>query len=212
LRRIDQQLVRRTIAQVRLARHGGTLVFLPHGEAARVAASGTPIALKYRFSDEEPRRRYRSLQLHLLDVVAKAAEREGRVLDWESYRASTAPDVAAIDDALLELAHGIAGFAEVDGAVLLSKRFEVMGFGGEIGGDLPDVTRVMRALDLEGELRAEEATDALGTRHRSLFRLCAAVPGALGIVVSQDGEVRFVTKKDGAVTYWSELGSGPLEL
>jgi DNA integrity scanning protein DisA with diadenylate cyclase activity len=44
--------------------------------------------------------------------------------------------------------------------------------------------------------------DAVGTRHRSAYRLCAAVPGAVALVVSQDGGVRFVTRRGDAVTYW----------
>ena len=70
----------------------------------------------------------------------------------------------------------------------------------------------MRALDLEGELCEEEPTDGVGTRHRSLHRLCAAMPEALGIVVSQDGGVRLVANKDGRVTYWDQLGTGPMEI
>lgn len=212
LRRVDQQLVRRVIANVRLSHHGGTLVILPHEEAERVTRSGKPIALKYRFADEEPRRRYRSLQLRLLAALAEDARRHSYTPTWETYVESNNPDLLAIDLALLELAHSIAGLADVDGAVVMNKRFEVLGFGGEILGDLPDVRRVMHARDLEGEAREEESTDGVGTRHRSLYRLSAAMPAAIGIVVSQDGGVRLVANKDGAVTYWDQLGTGPMEI
>ena len=47
-----------------------------------------------------------------------------------------------------------------------------------------------------------ERVDGVGTRHRSAYRMCAATPGALAIVVSQDGSVRFVTSHRGALTYW----------
>jgi hypothetical protein len=212
LRRVDQQLVRRIIASVRLARHGGTIVILPEEEADRVAQTGKPIALKYRFADEEPRRRYRSLQLQLLSGLVVDAERRGGTPTWDTYVESAHPDVVAVDQALLELAHTIAGLADVDGTVVLNKRFEVIGFGGEIVGDLPDVSRVKHALDPEGERLEEEPTDRVGTRHRSLYRLCAAIPGAVGIVVSQDGGVRLVANKGGAVTYWDQLGTGPMEI
>lgn len=132
--------------------------------------------------------------------------------DWEAGPDCRDPDIVAIDDAVSELAHTIAGLADVDGAVLVSKRFEVMGFGGEIIGDLPDVPFVMRALDLEGDERVAESTEGVGTRHRSLYRLCAALPDALGIVVSQDGGVRLVASKNGAVTYWDQLGTAPMEI
>jgi len=212
LRRVDQQLVRRIIANVRLSRHGGTIVILPQDESERVALTGKPIKLKYRFANEAPRRRYRSLQLTLLPALVADAERYGQAPTWETYLASNSPECVAIDDALLELAHTIAGFADVDGAVVMNKRMEVIGFGGEIVGELPDVPRVMHALDPEGLEREEETTDRVGTRHRSVYRLCGAVPEAVGIVVSQDGGVRLVAHKDGRVTYWDQLGTGPMEI
>jgi len=212
LRRVDQQLLRRIIANIRLSRHGGTVVILPHEEAERVARTGKPVSLKYRFADEEPRRRYRSLQLRLLAALVEDGKHHARAPTWETYVESADPAFVAIDEALLELAHTIAGLADVDGAVVMNKRFEVIGFGGEIVGDLPDVPRVMRARDLEGEEREEERTDGVGTRHRSLYRLCAAVPAAIGIVVSQDGSVRLVANKNGVVTYWDQLGTGPMEI
>ena len=207
LRKIGQHFVRRIIATIRLARHGGALVLLPEEEADRTAATDRPIALKYRFADEEPRRRYRTLVLKALDTLARTEP-----ASWDAYSRSAAPEILAVDEGLNELAHTLAGLADIDGAVVMSKRLEVLGFGGEIVGDLPDVPVVMKALDLEGEVREEEATDGVGTRHRSVYRLCAAIHDALGIVVSQDGGVRLVGFKDGAVTYWDQLGVGPMDI
>ncbi|CAN5279237.1 hypothetical protein BH09MYX1_BH09MYX1_02970 [soil metagenome] len=66
----------------------------------------------------------------------------------------------------------------------------------------------MRALDVEGSNLVGERTDGVGTRHRSAYRFCNAYPDALAIVVSQDGVVRFVKKKDDQVTYWEHASSG----
>jgi hypothetical protein len=206
LRMLGQDFVSRIITTMRLARHGGAILILPNEAADRVVETNRPIAMKYRFVDEEPRRRYGTLVRRAVDALAM----DGAT--WQSYAASTAPEILAVDDGLSDLAHTIAGLADVDGAVVMSKRLEVVGFGGEIVGDLPDVPIVMRASDLEGEVREEEATDGVGTRHRSVYRLCAAIHDALGIVVSQDGGVRLVAVKDGAVTYWDQLGVGPMDI
>ena len=69
---------------------------------------------------------------------------------------------------------------------------------------LPDVETVWRALDREGERVAEEETGDVGARHRSAYRLCGALPGAVAVVVSQDGGVRWVCQRDGRVTYWEQ--------
>jgi DNA integrity scanning protein DisA with diadenylate cyclase activity len=84
----------------------------------------------------------------------------------------------------------------------MTKRFEILGFGAEISGELPRVDQVRRAVDLEGTSFVTEVAEAVGTRHRSAYRFCAAVPGALAVVVSQDGGVRFVTMHEAHVTYW----------
>jgi hypothetical protein len=86
----------------------------------------------------------------------------------------------------------------------MSQRFELLGFGGEISGELPGVETVAKALDIEGDERIEESTESFGTRHRSAFRLCEALPDVIAVVISQDSNVRFVKHKDGAVTYWDQ--------
>ena len=99
----------------------------------------------------------------------------------------------------------LAALGEVDGAVLLTDSFEVLGFGGEIAGSLPEIRSVRRALDLEGEKREEVPIENVGTRHRSAYRLCAQEPAAVAIVVSHDGGVQFVANRDGVTTYWEHV-------
>lgn len=102
----------------------------------------------------------------------------------------------------------IASLADVDGAVLLNERFEVLGFGGEIVGSLPEVRTIRRALDLEGEQYEEVSIDGVGTRHRAAYRLCAEERGAFAVVVSQDGGVKFVAWHNGGLYYWDHR-NGP---
>jgi hypothetical protein len=210
---LSQQMVKRVLANIRSTHHGGMLVLLPPECSEHMTTEG-PIRMKYACSDEEPRRRFRTLLLAVMRVLAAAAGLtapwEGS-LGWGAYRGWHSPELAAFDEAIFEMAHLIAALANVDGAVVLTKRFEVLGFGAEITGDLPEVTTVERALDLEGTVREAEVVDAVGTRHRSAYRLCARFHEALAIVVSQDGGVRFVAWKDGAVTYWDHASLGAEE-
>jgi hypothetical protein len=48
------------------------------------------------------------------------------------------------------------------------------------------------------------AVAAPDARHRSAYRLCGVLPGAVAVVVSQDGGVRWACKKGGRVTYWEQ--------
>jgi hypothetical protein len=198
VRVLSQHMIKRVIATMRASHHGGTLVFLPPELAPPY------LSVKYGFLDEEPRRRFRTIILGIMRALAQANPSE--VVGWPRYLRDESPSLGPLDDAIFELAHTIAALADVDGAVVLTKRFEVLGFGAEIVGELPPVLMVRRALDIEGTRHATEPVEAYGTRHRAAYRLCAAIPGALAIVVSQDGNVRFVAWHDGAVTYWDHVG------
>lgn len=82
----------------------------------------------------------------------------------------------------------VASFARVDGAVLLSARLEVQGFGGMIKSTSIETARI-REWDAAAN-RWQDFHETLGTRHRSALSYCAGKPDRLAFVVSQDGDVR----------------------
>jgi hypothetical protein len=194
---LAQQMVKRIVATMRSVHHGGTIVIGPPD-----CISECYLQTKYTFFDGPTRRRFRSLVLSILEALAEHAAVIGRAASVDLYRAVTDPRIAELDEGLFELGHLIASLAAVDGAVVMTKRFEILGFGAEIAGDLPSVTSVRRALDLEADTFVTEPVDAVGTRHRSAYRFCTAVPDAVAVVVSQDGGVQFVNRHREAVTYW----------
>jgi hypothetical protein len=207
-RKIAQQMVKRLIATMRDAHHGGTLLLVPRERAPALVGEGGAVRLKYAFADEEPRRRYRSLILAVMRELAIAgAQMDPRPerIGWSAYRASTRPAIAALDEAILEMSQLLAALGEVDGAVVITDTFEIMGFGGEITGKLPEIRTIRRALDLEANATETVAIDHVGTRHRSAYRLCAQEPDAIAIVVSHDGGVQFVANRDGATTFWEHI-------
>jgi hypothetical protein len=102
----------------------------------------------------------------------------------------------------------IASLSAVDGAVVLTRRFEILGFGAEISGELPDVSEVVRSRDAEARETMLERAAGMGTRHRSVYRLCQFDPQVLATVVSQDGGVRFIKQLDGRVAYWDHASIG----
>lgn len=206
-RLIGQHTVKRVVSAVRNSRHGGTLVIVPPNLADDILEDRY-VALKYKFAEDEPRRRFRTLIVRAMNVLAESYGRDGastgKVVGWKAYEASSDGELSDLDEAIFEVAHLIAGLAAVDGAVVMTQRFELLGFGGEISGELPGVETVAKALDIEGDEIMEEPTKGLGTRHRSAFRLCNALADVIAVVISQDSNVRFVKQKDGAVTYWDQ--------
>ena len=207
IRLVGQHTVRRVIAVMRAARHGGTVVFVPPERAGELSGQNPFVYFRHPIAEEEPRRRFRTLILGVTNRLAQTHGKGGegsypRAVGWEDYENSRDERIVAFDEAVFELAHLVAALSAVDGAVVMTKRFELLGFGAEISGTLPPARTVARALDPEGERIEQESTDGVGTRHRTAYRLCGALPGAVAVVVSQDGGVRFVTRRGGTVTYW----------
>ena len=207
-RRITERMMKRVISVVRDARHGGTVIFIPLENTGELSSEYPYIDLRYPFADVRARLSFPDLVVDILNRLAQlygtTDQQEPGIVDWEEFEATTDDEIATLDEALFETAHLIAGLAAADGAVLMSKQNELLGFGGMISGRLPDVESVGRSLDLEGEKVVEEGTGNVGARHRSAYRLAGALPGSVAVVISQDGGVRWVCQKGGHVTYWEQ--------
>jgi hypothetical protein len=204
-RRITERLHKRVLALLREAHHGGTLLFIPEANAS----SDVPyIDFRYRFADLRP---LSSLPDLIVDILNRLARLYGasepyrlKPVGWREFESTTDDGIETLDEALFEMAHLFAGLAAADGAFVETRRHELIGFGGMISGRLPDVASVWRALDLEGREVVEEEVGNVGARHRAAYRLIAAIPDAVAIVISQDGDARFVVQRDGRVTYWEQ--------
>ena len=202
---IGQHTIKRIISAVRDSHHGGTVVIIPPRLADDILEDRY-VSLKYKFIDAEPRRRFRTLIVDVMNALARsyAGAPAKDPVGWEDYEASSDEDLSELDEAIFEVAHLIAGLTAVDGAVVMTQRFELLGFAGEISGGLSGVQTVAKALDIEAEETVEESTEGFGTRHRSAYRLCKELPDIIAVVISQDGNVRFVKCMEGAVTYWDQ--------
>ena len=95
----------------------------------------------------------------------------------------------------------------VDGLVLLDHHLNVKGFGVEITfQDEPASVRiaVSRFANRRSALRVTDYNH-YGTRHRSMMRYCYHVPGSVGFVISQDGDVRAMTKVREHLVIWENI-------
>jgi DisA bacterial checkpoint controller nucleotide-binding len=188
---IDQHMMKRVIAAVRAFRHGGTLIMVPPGQAHQLALKNPYLSMKYQFADSEPRARFRTLIVSVMNVLASLTHEVSHPIGWIDYQQTTNQEIMALDEAIFEMSHLVSGLSTADGAVVLTKRFELLGFGAEIHCDSSDVSMVAKALDLEGDRYRMESVHSVGTRHRSAYRLCQQLQDALAIIISQDGSVQF---------------------
>jgi hypothetical protein len=106
----------------------------------------------------------------------------------------------------------IATLSGVDGAVILTDRLRVLGFGGEITATSPTLSHVKVTGDSTGRTGVERNIDAFGTRHRSALRFCSSFEDAVCFVISQDGDVRAMKREGSQVFLWSDLDLGRITI
>lgn len=181
------------------AQHGGAFVFLPD---EKCDPSKYGIQIPYSTTH--------------LDIGADLIE------NWVAYlkylqRLNTSDGEAAKQysevrrDKLLTNIEAIGHFSSVDGCVVLTRGFKVLGFGAKIDAAVSQAESSPRRFKHigSGEVYDDKTFMAAigGTRHQSVSRLCQIHPGVLAFTVSQDGDLKlFASDEQFAYAY------GPLDL
>jgi len=203
-----KQVIKRIISSIRNMKHGGTIIMFPSDLVQQITSPNPHVFLKYIFRDEDPVRRLRWLTISIMNQLAiqyGSAEERGKVVGWSEYIAATSKTLLELDEALFECARFIANLAAVDGAVVLTKGLDLVGFGAVVKGAFSTEDIIARAIDAEGEQRVFERAEGVGTRHLSVYHLCKQIPDVLAIVISQDGNTKLVSWMNDFVTYWDFL-------
>ncbi|RYZ04234.1 MAG: hypothetical protein EOO73_24410 [Myxococcales bacterium] len=198
--KVGQHMLRRAIQLVRGAHHGGLVLVLDTEGERACRTSG--LRLKYPMLQDEPSRRYRTLLLQILQTVAATSRKPS--VGWLDFSSSDDARFAELEGEVFELSRVLANLTAIDGALVLDKRFGILGFGAEVSAELPSPEQVYRALDAEGTERQAESVENVGTRHRAAYRFVNDHPGGLGVVISQDGGVTFVANRGGEVVFWEQ--------
>jgi hypothetical protein len=212
---IKKQISMRIIGRIRSYRHGGTLISIPDELRGEFLSENPYIKLKYKFVDEEPRRRFRTLIVEIANALAEfygSAQNPEKTVGWMEYLISKNQTLSRLDESIFEWAHLVAGMTQVDGAVVITHRLELIGFGAEISGKLERVDSVAQALDSEGIEIRKEQSHSVGTRHHSAYSLCRGLHNILAIVVSQDGTAQLVKWNRDMVTIWEQLSPSLIEV
>jgi hypothetical protein len=199
--RVGQHMLRRAIQIVRGARHGGLVLCVDSGPNASTDGL-RGLRLKYRTGSDEPSRRYRTLLLRLLEAVAATSSSPS--VGWSDFATNASAGLEELEQAVFEWSRVVANLTAVDGAVVVDKRFGLLGFGAEVSAELSTPERVFRALDTEGRKTTPDDVENVGTRHRAAYRFANDHPDGLAIVISQDGGVTFVANRERKVVFWEQ--------
>jgi DNA integrity scanning protein DisA with diadenylate cyclase activity len=111
---------------------------------------------------------------------------------------------SAVDEFEHQITDGLqvlAALSGVDGAVVLTDRLRLVGFGAELRASAR-LSGIYRARDSLAQERETISPESFGTRHRSAFRFCAQHARGCAFVHSQDGGMRAVKRIGEDVVYW----------
>lgn len=183
----------RILINIQRQRHGGAILFSPtqteglvtkYGLDYRRVSEAHEVILENWIRIQDVREAYDAVHEDGPAAEQLCLLNNDRLLTWELEDA---------ERSLTGAVRFISSMANVDGLILASPDFTVKGFGTEITTkhDVSELT-IASSADME-ETRKVDAS-SFGTRHRSMARYCSANPGTLGFVVSQDGDIRAITK------------------
>lgn len=170
--------LQRILLSMRSLKHGGTLLIIP--DTAQVPSS---LSIKYRMAES-------------YDVwySLKQWAREYRL---DIMGGLTGRQQSSLFQRINYYADFIANLTAVDGAVVITDRFRLVGFGCEI--KIPSSPIESVELYVKGELTISYIEE-VGTRHRSAYRFCDENPDAIACILSQDGTLKVASKDKEKVT------------
>ncbi|MDD5130757.1 MAG: diadenylate cyclase [Candidatus Omnitrophica bacterium] len=205
--------IKRILNRIREKFHGGTLIIIPDSINLDDTRLTDRLLIKYPceysktwdcLKDELDRyRKYYDLHFRLLkqEVITKAEYEEVNYLEYlEEY----------CDEHTSNAAGFISALSGVDGAVLITDKLRLLGFGVEITAVSPTLKEVKVISDLKKGIGEYQNIDLFGTRHRSALRFCSSFENSIVFIVSQDGDVKVAKRVASEVILWPDINIGSL--
>jgi hypothetical protein len=202
-------LLNRILVGIREKGHGGMLIVVPEAFSRRKVPLPRNLSVKYTCSMDD-----------LWPVLVKAlvVEFKHNRLEKALHRKRAAISINDFDELarlrglraeLERQMEGVAGIIStasgVDGAVVMSDKFRLLGFGAEVRADTEAPSQVDIAKDERGRRRRTVLAQDYGTRHRSAFRYCWSNEDSVVFVFSQDGGVKAVKRVAKRVVMWDGI-------
>jgi hypothetical protein len=194
----------RVLLRIRGMGHGGAVLITPD-------MTGAGLDIKYEVTYPrlpEALQRWGAaiiVHTHTSDLISNALDNNESTVDarlyLEEYVSKNDVEVATneIDGSLWF----IACLSRIDGLILMAPDLSVKGFGTMITvEDPPAAIFLAQNNDADANHRAQLSYDSLGTRHRSMMRYCNSRSGSIGFVISQDGDIRAMTKVGDDLVIW----------
>jgi hypothetical protein len=186
-----------------------------HGGALLITASNSHLDIKYHVAYSRlPKAlinlgiwRHRAMRA-LQEIRGKRLTKFKNGVPWGWYLEEHISESKGEDvqDEITGSVRFISSLSCVDGLILASPDLSIRGFGVEIRPKKEITTLYMAS----GPAPNSESVNRIdphhyGTRHRSMMRYCMAHPRSVGFVISQDGEIRAITRVQQRLVIWENL-------
>ncbi|MBD9405042.1 hypothetical protein IB236_06835 [Acidovorax sp. ACV02] len=208
-KRFHDMCLSRILSGIRELAHGGTLLVVPNQLSASDPRLADRVNIKHPCDYDylwelmlqhlELHHKYYALHFPLWDSEVP--------IDPEKYHQISILESAKIDndEALKDAVRFIASLSAVDGALVITDRFRVLGFGAEVIAQSPTLREVQLAMNPEATTKQPVSIEAYGTRHRSAFRFCSTYEDGIAFIVSSDGGVKATKRIGSEVLLWPEV-------
>lgn len=207
-KRFYDMCLSRILSGIRELAHGGTLLVVPNQLSVSDPRLADRVNIKHPCDyDYFWELMLRHLELHkkYYDLHFPLWESKAPI-DPEKYQQISMLKSRKIDndEALRDAVRFIASLSAVDGALVITDRFRVLGFGAEVTAQSPALREVKIAVNPEATIKNGVSIEAYGTRHRSAFRFCFTYEDAIAFIVSSDGGVKATKRIGSEILLWPE--------
>lgn len=195
----------RILFQIREKNHGGTLIIIPDHFKVTDKRLTDRILIKYPCNYDRAwhlltnhlanHRKYYDLYFPLWD-----GEKEIKLSDFREIT-RLERQRGEIEEALSDSVKFITSVSGVDGAVVMTDRFRLLGFGGEVIAPSFSLSKIK----LAGKQKQHLPIEMYGTRHRSAFRFCFSYEDSVAFIVSQDGGIKAVKQVGAELLLWTDI-------
>jgi hypothetical protein len=195
-------VLQKVIEEIQRLKHGGCILFVLEGKTVQNFEN---LNIKYPCRDETVWNCLRGKGI-LQDRFHNASDSaRGSNSDAEEL-VSLQNQRYDVKGGLRDALAAIVRFTAVDGAVLMNRKFELLGFGAVVKlSQRAEGYQIYRCLDRQGKQCEPITIEDYGTRHRSAFEFCYSCKDSVAIVVSQDGGIKIVTRVGDNVYFWENI-------
>lgn len=205
--------IKRILDRIREKFHGGTLLMIPDEVDINDTRLTDRILIKYPCE-------YRKSWEYLIDELVrhrKYYDLHFKLYDQKSISNKEYEDVSHLeymeDDVEENTANAvrfISSLSSVDGAVVITDRLKLLGFGAEIIATSPSLKKVKLITYFKKNLGEYKEIELFGTRHKSALRFCSSYENSIAFIVSQEGDIKICKRVGSEVLLWSDINVGSM--